>query len=68
MPEKNDKELKEKINEIIDRHGDAINNNILLPVLIDALVSGGIECFDMMRDIFEKAGMDLKKADFTRLR
>ncbi len=60
--------LKEKIKAIIMRHKDLINNEILLPVFIDTLVEGGIECFDEMRALIERAGVDLKKVDFTRLR
>ena len=39
-----------------------------MPVFLEALAEGGIELFDELRGYFEDAGIDLKEADFTRLK
>lgn len=62
------KELKEKCRNLIEKHKELIDKKIFLPVFTEALIEGGIECFDLLRRLIETIGIDLKEIDFTRLR
>lgn len=57
----------ERCKNLIEKHKKSIENNYFLPMFLEALVEGGIEFFDELRDCLEKAGIDLKEADFTQL-
>lgn len=60
--------MTERCKKLIEKHANSIENNYFLPIFLEALVEGGIEFFDELRGYFEKAGLDLKEADFTRLK
>ena len=60
--------MTERCKNLIEKHANSIKNNYFLLIFLEALVEGGIEFFDELRGYFEKAGLDLKEADFTRLK
>lgn len=60
--------MREQIKTLLAKHKDEIRNNVFLPLFIDALVVGGMELFDEVRDVLEKAGLDLTNAYFSRLK
>lgn len=59
---------KQQMITFLEKHKDEIKNCVFLPVFIEALVVGGIELFDEVRNTFELAGVDLTNADFSRLK
>ena len=59
--------MTERCKNLIEKHKKAIENKYFLPIFIEALVDGGIDFFDELRDCLEKAGIDLKEWDFTQL-
>lgn len=60
--------LSKNAQDLLKKHKDDINKNVFLPMFIESLVECGIELFEELRALFEKAGIDLKNADFTRLK
>ena len=60
--------MNERCKKLIEKHKNSIKNEYFLPIFVEALVEGGIEFFDELRGYFEKAGIDLKEGDFTRLK
>ena len=60
--------MTERCKRLIEKHKNSIENEYFLPIFVEALVEGGIELFDELRGYFEDAGIDLKEADFTRLK
>ncbi len=60
--------MTERCENLIEKHKNSIENEYFLPIFVEALVEGGIEFFDELRGYFEKAGIDLKEGDFTRLK
>lgn len=59
--------MTERCENLIEKHKYSIENEYFLPIFVEALVEGGIEFFDELREYFEEAGIDLKEGDFTRL-
>ena len=59
---------KEQVEKVMEKHKDEINKSCFLPLFIDCIVEGGLALFDDVRTILETAGIDLKEADFTRLK
>lgn len=60
--------MTERCKKLIEKHKNSLENEYFLPIFVEALVDGGIEFFDELRAYFEDAGIDLKEADFTRLK
>ena len=60
--------MTERCKILMEKHKNSIGNYYFLPIFIEALVEGGIDFFDELRGYFEKAGIDLKEGDFTRLK
>lgn len=60
--------MSERCKKLIEKHKNSIENEYFLPTFVEALVEGGIEFFDELREYFEEAGIDLKEGDFTRLK
>lgn len=60
--------MTERCKKLIEKHKNSIENEYFLPIFLEALVEGGIEFFDELRECFEEADIDLKEADFTRLK
>lgn len=60
--------ITERCQKLIEKHKNSIENSYFLPIAVEALVEGGIEFFDELRECFEEAGIDLKEGDFTRLK
>lgn len=60
--------MTERCKNLIEKHKNSLENSYFLPIFLEALVEGGIEFFDELRECLEKAGIDLKEGDFTRLK
>lgn len=46
------------------KHQQEIKKSVLLPLFIDALITGGITLFDEVRSLLENAGICLDDFDF----
>ena len=68
MHNKETKEMTERCKNLIEKHKNSLENSYFLPIFLEALVEGGIEFFDELRECLEKAGIDLKEGDFIRLK
>lgn len=62
------KTMSERCKKLVRKHAESIENGHFLPVFLGAIVEGGIELFDELRDCFEYAEIALKEADFTSLK
>ncbi len=56
--------MTERCKKLIEKHKKSIENEYFLPIFVEALVEGGIEFFDELRESLEEAGIDLKEVDF----
>lgn len=61
-------EISQEAKTILNKHQDELKNNVLLPLFVDALVSGGITLFDEVRIVMENAGICLEDTDFSKLK
>lgn len=61
-------EISQEAKTILNKHQDELKNNVLLPLFVDALVSGGITLFDEVRTVMENAGICLEDTDFSKLK
>lgn len=43
------------------KHREEINKSVLLPLFIDALITGGITLFDEVRSLLENAGINIEQ-------
>lgn len=59
---------KKEVGDILVKHKEELKNNVMLPLFVDALVTGGITFFDEIRTLLEAANIDLKTMDFSRLK
>ena len=60
--------MTERCKNLIEKHKNSLENSCFLPIFLEALVEGGIEFFDELREYFEEVDIDLKEGDFTRLK
>lgn len=60
--------ISDEVKEIVKKHQNELKNEVFLPSFIEALVVGGIGCFDELRRIFESSGTDLKTIDFSKIK
>lgn len=56
--------MTERCQKLIEKHKNSIENSYFLPIFVEALVEGGIEFFDELRECLEEADIDLKEVDF----
>ncbi len=56
--------MTERCKKLIEKHKKSIENEYFLLIFVEALVEGGIEFFDELREYFEEADIDLKEVDF----
>lgn len=57
-----------EVGDILVKHKEELKNSVMLPLFINALVTGGISFFDEIRTLLEAANIDLKTIDFSRLK
>ena len=60
--------ISQDAKNMLVKHKDEISNSVLLPLFVDALVTGGITLFDEVRSLLENAGIWLDEFDFFKLR
>lgn len=60
--------ISQDAKNMLVKHKDEISNSVMLPLFVDALVTGGITFFDEIRTLLEAANIDLKTIDFSRLK
>ena len=51
--------ISQDAKNIFIKHQEEIKKSVLLPVFIDALITGGITLFDEVRSLLENAGICL---------
>lgn len=56
--------MTQRCKKLIEKHKSSIGNNYFLPIFVEALVEGGIEFFDELRECLEAADIELKEVDF----
>lgn len=60
--------ISQDAKNIFIKHKEEINKSVLLPLFIDALITGGITLFDEVRSLLENAGICLEDFDFSKLK
>ena len=60
--------ISQDAKNIFIKHKEEINKSVLLPLFIDALITGGITLFDEVRSLLENAGICLDDFDFSKLK
>lgn len=60
--------ISQDAKNMLVKHKDEISNSVLLPLFIDALITGGITLFDEVRSLLESAGICLDDFDFSKLK
>lgn len=60
--------ISQDAKNIFIKHKEEIDKSVLLPLFIDALITGGITLFDEVRSLLENAGICLDDFDFSKLK
>lgn len=60
--------ISQDAKNIFIKHKEEINKSVLLPLFVDALITGGITLFDEVRSLLENAGICLNDFDFSKLK
>lgn len=60
--------ISQDAKNIFIKHKEEINKSVLLPLFVDALITGGITLFDEVRSLLENAGICLDDFDFFKLK
>ena len=60
--------ISQDAKNIFIQHKEEINKSVLLPLFVDALITGGITLFDEVRSLLENAGICLDDFDFSKLK
>ena len=60
--------ISQDAKNIFIKHQEEINKSVLLPLFVDALITGGITLFDEVRSLLENAGICLDDFDFSKLK
>ncbi len=60
--------MSDRVQKLLKKHQNEIQNRAFLPLFIVALVEGGVKLLDEVRDVLEETGLDLTNADFSRLK
>lgn len=53
--------ISQDAKNIFIKHKEEINKSVLLPLFIDALITGGITLFDEVRSLLENAGINIEQ-------
>ncbi len=60
--------ISQDAKNIFIKHKEEIDKSVLLPLFVDALITGGITLFDEVRSLLENAGICLDDFDFYKLK
>ena len=60
--------MTERVKKLIEKHRGELEDNIIVPMFLEALIVGGTGFVDELRAVMEDAGIDLSEMDFTRLK
>lgn len=60
--------ISQDAKNIFIKHKEEIDKSVLLPLFVDALITGGITLFDEVRSLLENAGICLDDLDFSKLK
>lgn len=60
--------ISQDAKNIFIKHKEEIDKSVLLPLFVDALITGGITLFDEVHSLLENAGICLDDFDFSKLK
>lgn len=60
--------ISQEAKNMLVKHQEEIKKSVLLPLFVDALITGDITLFDEVRSLLENAGICLDDFDFSKLK